>query len=359
MADLLFSPFQLGPTHLANRLVMAPMTRNRAGAGLAPEARNVLYYRQRASAGLIVTEATQVSPQGIGYPLTPGMYTPEQAAGWKQITDAVHSGGGKIFLQLFHVGRISHPSLQPEGAIPVAPSAVVPAGMAMTYQGPQPFVMPRALATAEIAGVVAEFRAAAARAREAGFDGVELHAANGYLLDQFLRDGTNRRSDAYGGPVENRSRLLLEVIRATGEEIGSERVGVRLSPGGTFNDMRDGNTRATFSAVVGALNAFPLAYVHIVEANESDLSHGGELVPVSFFRRIDRGVLMVNGGYDRTRAEAVLAGGDADLVAFGKLFIANPDLPHRLRHGAALNTPQPGSFYGGDETGYTDYPFAG
>jgi N-ethylmaleimide reductase len=275
----LFTPVQLGAYELPNRIVMAPLTRNRAGEGNVPHSLNVLYYQQRASAGLIITEASQISPQGIGYPATPGIHSTEQISGWQQVTQAVHQKGGRIFLQLWHVGRISHPSLQPDGALPVAPSAIQPQGDAMTYEGMQPFVTPRALELDEIAGIVDQYRQAAKNAQEAGFDGVEVHGANGYLLDQFLRDGSNHRADAYGGSVENRARLLLEVTQAVVDVWGADRVGVRLSPSSTFNDMDDSDPRATFGYAIQALNALNLAYLHLLEPSESDLRHGGTAIP--------------------------------------------------------------------------------
>lgn len=352
----LFSPVKLGPYTLPNRIVMAPLTRNRAGAGNVPGPMNAIYYAQRASAGLLIAEATQVSPQGMGYASTPGIHSAEQVAGWQLVTDAVHARGGKIFLQLWHVGRISHPSLQPDGTLPVAPSAIAAAGEAMTYEGPQPFITPRALETQEIPGIVDQFRLGAEKAQAAGFDGVEIHGANGYLLDQFLRDGTNKRTDHYGGAIENRARLHLEVTEAVVDVWGADRVGIRLSPSGTFNSMSDSNPKATFGYLVDALNRFGLAYLHLLEASEGDLRNGGTSVPTTYFRQIFRGLLMTNGGYDREKAEAVIAAGEADLVSFGTLYIANPDLPERFQLNAPLNEPDPASFYGGDEKGYTDYP---
>jgi N-ethylmaleimide reductase len=352
----LFSPIQLGPYALPNRIVMAPLTRNRAGAGNVPGPLNATYYTQRASAALIISEATQVSPQGVGYPATPGIHSPEQIAGWQLVTDAVHQQGGRIFLQLWHVGRISHPSLQPDGQLPVAPSAIAATGEAMTYEGMKPFVTPRALETEEIPGIVEQYRQASKNALTAGFDGVEVHGANGYLLDQFLRDGTNQRTDQYGGSIENRARLLLDVTRAVVEVWGADRVGVRLSPSGTFNDMRDSDPKATFGYAVTALNAFNLAYLHLLEPSEADLRHGGTPVPTSYFRPLYDGLLMVNWDYDQAKAEVAIANGNADLVSFGKLFIANPDLPERFRAGAPLNQPDPDTFYGGGAKGYTDYP---
>jgi N-ethylmaleimide reductase len=351
-----FSPFRLGPLPLPNRLVMAPMTRNRATPGGVPSPLASTYYVQRASAGLIVTEGTQISQQGQGYPGTPGIHSPAQIAGWKFVTDAVHSDGGRIFLQLWHVGRISHPSLQPDGAAPVAPSALQPAGQTMTAQGMQAFVMPRALETNEIAGVVGDFRRGAANAKLAGFDGVELHGANGYLVDQFLRDKTNQRTDRYGGSALNRARFLLEVTEALVGEWGGERVGVRLAPTNPFNDIADSNPAATFAVAVGELKRFGLGYLHIVEPLPADPVAAGERPDIKFFRRIWPGTLIGNKGYDLARANAALRDGTVDLVSFAALFLANPDLPERFRRGAALNPPDRPTFYAGGPKGYTDYP---
>jgi N-ethylmaleimide reductase len=350
----LFTPVQLGGQALPNRIVMAPMTRNRAGPGNVPGALAADYYAQRASAGLIVTEATQVSPQGVGYPGTPGIHSEAQVAGWRRVTDAVHAAGGRIFLQLWHVGRISHPSLQPGGVLPVAPSAIAPQGDAFTATGPQPFVTPRALETAEIPGIVAQFENGARHALAAGFDGVEIHAANGYLIDQFLRDGINQRTDRYGGSLANRARFLLEVTAAVVGVWGAERVGVRLSPQSDFNSMSDSDPRATFGHAALALSHFGLAYLHVVEPAGALPEGARPLVPD--LKEAFGGPLMVNGGYTRALAEAVLARGEADLVSFGSSFLANPDLPLRLARNAPLNTPDPATFYGGTERGYTDYP---
>ena len=343
----LLTAVRLGPYELRNRIVMAPLTRNRAGADNVPQAMNVEYYAQRASAGLIITEATQISPQGVGYPNTPGIHTREQARGWKRVTEAVHQRQGRIFLQLWHVGRISHPSLQPHGALPVAPSAIRPDGEAYTYQGRLPFGTPRALETEEIRDVIEQYRTAAQNSPEAGFDGVEIHAANGYLLDQFLRDGTNHRADAYGGSIVNRARLVLEVTEAVAGVWGADRVGVRISPVHTFNSMYDSQPQTTFSYVADQLSQFGLAYLvnSIQRFDERKL------------RDAFQGTYIANAGYDRNRARAALRAGDADLIAFGSLFIANPDLPLRLARNAALNVPDVSTFYGGDEKGYTDYPF--
>lgn len=352
----LLSPYKLGELELPNRIVMAPLTRQRAGEGNVPHQLNAEYYVQRATAGLIIAEATQISPQGQGYPNTPGIYSPEQVAGWRLVTDAVHQHQGRIYLQLWHVGRISHPDFQPDGALPVAPSAIAPKGQAMTYEGMKPFVTPRALETWEIPEIVEQYRQGAANAFEAGFDGVEIHAANGYLIDQFLRDGTNQRTDKYGGSIENRARLLLEVAEAVTDVAGANKVGVRLSPSGTFNDMRSAHPLETFGYAAEALNKFGLAYLHIFEAIEADIRHGATVVPTSHLKERFQGTLIVNGGYDKNRGDAVLSTGAADLVAFGTLYIANPDLPQRFALNAPLNQADPTTFYGGGEKGYTDYP---
>jgi N-ethylmaleimide reductase len=351
-----FSSLKLGSLILPNRMVMAPMTRNRAGPGEVPSSLAVTYYTQRASAGLIITEGTQISQQGRGYPGTPGIHSPEQVAGWRRVTDSVHAGGGRIFLQLWHVGRISHPSLQPEGAAPVAPSALRPTGEAVTETGMQQFVVPRALETDEIASVVEDYRRGAINAKEAGFDGVELHGANGYLIDQFLRDKTNQRTDRYGGTPLNRARFLLEVTEAVIGEWGRDRVGVRLAPTNPFNDIADSNPAAIFAVAVGELKRFGLAYLHIVEPLPSDPVPAGERPDIKFFRRHWSGPLMGNKGYDLARANAALRDGIVDLISFATLFLANPDLPERFRRNAALNPPNRETFYEGGEMGYTDYP---
>lgn len=352
----LLSPYKLGKLELPNRIVMAPLTRQRAGEGNVPYQLNAEYYVQRATAGLIIAEATQISPQGQGYPNTPGIYSAEQVAGWQLVTDAVHQHKGRIYLQLWHVGRISHPDFQPDGALPVAPSAIAPQGQAMTPEGMKPYVTPRALETEEIPEIVEQYRKAAENALEAGFDGVEIHSANGYLIDQFLRNGTNQRTDKYGGSIENRARLLVEVTEAVVGVLGANRVGVRLSPSGTFNDMHDSNPLETFGYAAEALNKFDLAYLHIFEAIESDIRHGATVVPTSHLKERFQGTLIVNGGYNKSRGDAVLSTGAADLVAFGTLYIANPDLPERFALNLPLNQPDPTTFYGGGEKGYTDYP---
>ena len=358
MALDLFSPVKLGSITLKNRMVMAPLTRNRAGEGGVPQAMNVTYYVQRASAGLIISEATPISAMAHGYPALPGIYTDAQVAGWKKVTDAVHAEGGKIVIQLWHVGRISHPSLLPNGAQPVAPSAIKPKGKAFTYQGLVDYVEPRALALSELPGIVADYVHATKCALAAGFDGVEIHAANGYLLDQFLRDGTNKREDEYGGSIENRSRLLLEVTKAVVEVAGSDKVGIRISPVNPFNDMKDSNPQALFNHVVTALNPFKLAYLHVVEGG----IHGGGIAdPFDFpaLRKHCQSAYMANLSYDKARGNAAIASGHADVIAYGVPFIANPDLVKRFSINAALNQADSSTFYGGTEHGYTDYPFLG
>lgn len=351
----LLEPIQLGALQLPNRMVMAPLTRNRA-ASTVPGPLNAAYYAQRASAGLIISEATQVTPMGQGYPETPGIHSEEQVEGWRGVVDAVHRAGGRIVLQLWHVGRISHSSFH-GGALPVAPSAIRPAGQAFTFQGLQPFETPRALDTKEIPEIIEQFRQGAENARRAGFDGVEVHGANGYLLDQFLQSGTNQRVDAYGGSVEGRARLLLEVTEATIGVWGADRVGVRLSPGGTFNDMSDGNPTETFEYVARALNRLGLTYLHVIETSQTDRPAGlGGRGPTELTRAAYEGTLLSTGEYTRETAERTLQAGRADLIGFGRLFLANPDLPERFAADAPLNEPDPATFYGGDETGYTDYP---
>ncbi len=358
----LFTPLKVGPFTLRNRVVMAPMTRCRAAAGNVQTEMNARYYAQRAGAGLIITEATQVCPEGVGYPGTPGIYTPAQVTGWRLVTDAVHKKGGLIFAQLWHVGRVSHSSYQPGGAAPVSSSAIAKSGEINTADGSkQPYTTPRALETAEVPKVIEQYRAGAQCAKDAGFDGVELHGANGYLPDQFLRDGVNKRTDRYGGSIENRARFHLEATRALVDVFGADRVGVRLSPCGTFNDMRDSNPRETFGYLIRQLGAMNLAYLHIMEAMEGDLKHGKaadpsyETIPVSFFRPMFKGVLITNSGFTKEKAQTYLAEGWADAVAFGVPFISNPDLPERFRRGAALTPPDPATFYMGGEKGYVDY----
>lgn len=345
----LLTPYTLGNLELPNRVLMAPMTRNRA-TDMVPTDLMATYYQQRAGAGLIITEATQVTPKGQGYPNTPGIHSQAQIDAWKEVTDAVHEAGGRIFLQLWHVGRISHPSFH-GGDLPIAPSAIKPEGQTFTADGSmEPFVEPRALEADELPEVALQFRRGAANAKEAGFDGVEIHGANGYLLDQFLQTGTNRRTDRYGGSAENRSRLLLEVTEAVLEVWDAGRVGVRLSPGGTFNDMADDDPQETFGYVANALNAYGLAYVHGVEENLGGVS-ASELLRSAY-----SGTLIMAGGYDRDSGEEALQKDGADLIAYARLFLANPDLPERFEQAAPLNGWHQETFYGGGAEGYTDYP---
>lgn len=353
----LFTPVQVGTVEAPNRIFMAPLTRCRADADNVPSDLAVDYYRQRASAGLIITEATSVSPRGFGYPNTPGIFTDAHIAGWKKVTRAVHGAGGRIFLQLWHVGRISHPSFQPNGDVPVAPSAIKPRGKIFTGTEMADFVTPRSLETSEIPGIIAEYVTGAKAAKAAGFDGVEIHNANGYLLDQFLRDGTNHRTDRYGGAVENRARLTLEVTEAVTSVWGADRVGIRFSPGGIFNDMRDSNPLATFSYVLKELQAHKLAYAHITQTTPDDIAHGAVAgVGPRELRPFYSGKIVTAGGFDLDSGNAAIAEGWADAVAYGSLFIANPDLPERFRRHAPLNTPDTSTFYTPGVKGYTDYP---
>lgn len=349
------TPIKIGLYNLPNRIVMAPLTRMRAPQNI-PNDLMAIYYGQRTSAGLIIAEASPISPQGVGYPATPCIYNELHVSGWKKITETVHAQNGHIFLQLWHVGRISHPDFH-QGALPVAPSAIAPKGKALTPTGMQMFVTPRALETDEIQGIVEDYRKAAKNALEAGFDGVEIHSANGYLLDQFLRDGSNKRTDCYGGSFENRARLLFEVTEAVISVCGAQRVSIRLSPSGTFNDMTDSDPETFFVYLLGQLNRFGLAYLHIVDALEGDVRHGANVVSLAVLRKAYKGMLIVCGGYDKLRAEDAINQGLADAVAFGQLYIANPDLVERFKLNAPLNKADATTFYGGTEKGYTDYPF--
>jgi N-ethylmaleimide reductase len=314
----------------------------------------VTYYQQRASAGLMLTESVPVSPEGVGYPFTPGIYTDAQVASWLRVTNAVHSAGGRIFVQLQHCGRISHPSLLPDSAAPVAPSPLRPPGQAFTYSGPQDFVTPRALETHEIPGVVAKFQHAAEMARRAGFDGVEVHGANGYIIDQFLRDGTNRRTDAYGGSVQNRMRFLNEILDAVCAVWPAARVGVRLTPENSFNSMSDSDPQSHFGYFLEQLGRRGLAYAHVLEG---DMMTKARVLDYRTLRTQFAGPYIANNGYDLARAQAALRDGAADLVAFGIPFLANPDLVRRYQESLPLNLADPSTFYGGSETGYIDYPF--
>lgn len=363
-ADVLFEPVTVGDMALPNRVLMAPLTRSRATQpGDVPNDMNVEYYRQRAGAGLIISEATQVSPQGKGYAFTPGIHSEAQIDGWRRVTDAVHEAGGQIILQLWHVGRISHPDLQPNGDTPVAPSAIKPEG-AETYisadSGMVPIPTPRALALEEMPGIVEQFRQGAKNAKLAGFDGVEIHAANGYLLDQFLRSGSNHRDDAYGGSLDNRLRLPLEVVEAAVDVWGVGRVGVRISPTGSFNGIEDADPVATFGAFARRLDGFGIAFIEVVEDSFQGNHASGR--PDAVIEAIQQGfprTYIANGDYTADEARERIAAGKTDLVTFGRPFIANPDLAERFRRGAPLNDWDESTFYGGDERGYTDYPSLG
>lgn len=360
----LFRPLQMGALQLSHRVVMAPLTRMRAKQPTdTPWEINAEYYAQRASqGGFLISEATQISDQGKGYPATPGIYSPDQVAGWKLVTDAVHANGGFIFLQAWHVGRASHSSLHKNGELPVAPSAIQPSGMTLTAEWKQvPFETPHALTLEEIQSIVRDYQVAAENAKAAGFDGVEIHSANGYLLDQFLEDKTNHRTDEYGGSIENRTRLLLQVIDATVEVWGKDRVGVRLSPYGVFGDMGDSNPEALFKYVLAQLSSRGIAYVHVIEPRASNAGGGGgaELAAPNaseIFRSSFHGVYISAGGYTAQSADQAVADNLADAVAFGRLFISNPDLPERFRMNEELTPYDRSTFYGGTEKGYTDYP---
>lgn len=352
----LFDSYRLGDITLSNRIVMAPLTRNRASAGLVPSPLAVEYYGQRASAGLIVTEATQISDTAQGYQDTPGIFTDAQVEGWKKVTDTVHAKGGHIFVQMWHVGRVSHRSLQPGGAAPLAPSAVRANTKTYVNNGFAEVDEPRALTLDEIKGVVEDFGKAAANAIRAGFDGVEIHGANGYLIDQFLRDGANKRTDAYGGSIENRTRFLREVLESVTGAIGAKRTGIRLSPVTPANDLSDSDPQPLFNHVLDVVESFRPVYVHMIEG-----ATGGprDIVPGFDFEALHKrfsGTWMVNNGYDKALAEQVVAAGKADLVAFGKPFVSSPDAVERLRRGAAFNEVDRETLYGGGAKGYIDYP---
>lgn len=358
----MFTSIKLGSIELKNRLVMAPLTRMRAIDGDVPSPLAKTYYAQRASAGLIISEATQISSIGKGYPATPGIYSAEQTAAWKEIVSAVHAKGGKIVCQLWHVGRISHSSLHPEQGLPEAPSAIAPAGQ--TYGADwrlHDYETPKAMTAEDITRLLKDYELAAANAKAAGFDGVEIHAANGYLLDQFLQDQTNQRTDGYGGSIENRMRLLGEVIDSVSKIYPKDCIGIRLSPYGSFNDISDSDPIALFNAVIQKLNAYQLSYVHMIEprattAGGSDKVKADAPITSEIFRAAYQGKFISAGGYDQAMGEAVLEAGLADAVAYGRLYISNPDLAERFKQGAALNPYNRATFYGGAEAGYTDYP---
>ncbi|PLW83846.1 alkene reductase [Kineobactrum sediminis] len=359
--DPLFQPYKLGLLTLPNRVLMSPLTRSRSSQpGDIPNEMNAEYYRQRASAGLIISEATQVSPQGKGYAFTPGIHSPEQVEGWRKVADAVHSAGGRIYMQLWHVGRISHTALQPNGEKPVAPSAIAPKG-AQTYisadSGMVDIPEPRALETSEMQNIVDQFRDGARNARDAGFDGVEVHAANGYLLDEFLKSGTNHRRDQFGGSVENRVRLPLMVVEAVVDVWGKHSVGVRVSPTGSFNDMYDDNPVETFGEFARRLNDLDIAFIEVVEDSfQGNLADGRPENVIDAIQAGFKGTYIANGAYSAEEARKRLRAGRCDLVTFGRLFIANPDLPERFHQNAPLNEWDDSTFYGGDEHGYIDYP---
>ena len=365
--ELLFEPVRLGALELPHRIVMAPLTRSRARQpGNVPTPLNACYYAQRASAALIISEATQVSMQGQGYAWTPGIHSREQIDGWHLVSEAVHEAGGRMVMQLWHVGRISHPALQPDQMLPVAPSAIRASGQAFIENErgePElvPFVTPRSLQLEEMPYLVRQYTRGGRNAQRAGMDGVEVHAANGYLLDQFLESGTNQRTDGYGGSVQNRARLLMEVVETACGVRGPERVGVRISPLGSFNDMSDDNPEETFGHVAERLNDYNLAYLHVINPAAAQVEQGRPPAPralrmVELIRSTYRGKLMLCGGFDRDSAEAWLEMGRADVIAFGRKFLANPDLPERFRRRAPLNKDDPSTYYGGGAKGYTDYP---
>ena len=358
----LLTPVTLGAVSLENRILMAPLTRMRADNEGVPSSLAMEYYAQRASAGLIISEATQISELGKGYPATPGIYSDPQVDAWRKITDAVHAKGGKIFLQLWHVGRISHSSLHPNDGLPVAPSAIKPIGEVYTATWAlAEYETPRSLSLDEIRQLHAEYVHAAKQAKLAGFDGVELHAANGYLLDQFLQDRTNQRTDEYGGSIENRCKLVLEILQDIIPIWGSGRVGIRLSPYGSFNDIADSDPQKLFSYLINALNPFNLSYLHLIEPRATTAGGSDQLLADAprtgrLFRPLFSGKVVLAGGFDQAGAEKALTDGEADAIAFGRLFISNPDLPRRFELNVDLKPYNRASFYGGNEKGYTDYP---
>ena len=353
--EALFRPLRLGAVEIPHRILMAPLTRARA-TNRVPNALMADYYRQRAGAGLIITEATAISEQGYGWHGAPAMYTDEHAAGWRFVTDSVHEAGGRIFLQLWHMGRVSHPDFQ-SGRLPVGPSAIAATGDAHTPSGKKPYVVPHELAQEEITSVVEDYKRATTLARQAGFDGVEVHGANGYLIDQFLRDSSNHRTDHYGGSIENRLRFLREVVAAVTAAWSPDRTGVRLSPTMNGNGMSDSDPVALFTAAATMLNTFGLAYLHVAEAIQPGRLYNPDAPRVTpHIRESYKGVLLANGGFDKSSAALAIRNGAADAIVFGQKFIANPDLPERFRMDAALNEPDPATFYSQGDRGYTDYP---
>ncbi|UTW59944.1 alkene reductase [Kordiimonas sp. SCSIO 12603] len=363
--DTLFTPFKAGSLELNHRVVMAPLTRSRTGSDRVPTDLMREYYEQRSSAAMIISEATIISPTGAGYAFTPGIYNQAQIDGWKNITNAVQANGAKMISQLWHCGRISHPDLQPNGETPVAPSASIPgeaSGQAFTEAGWQPFVEPRALTEGDIKALISDFRQAAANAKAAGFDGIEIHSANGYLLNQFLSDDVNKRTDSYGGSIENRARLLFEVLDAVSEVWPLDKIGVRVSPWNTFLEATLSDNGALYEYVITKLNEKGIAYLSVVELANDDLNRPKDKpdLPESinaFVRQYFKGPILTAGGFKAETAAAEIALGNTDMVAFGQPYIANPDLVERFKKGADLNTPDFDTFYGGDAKGYTDYPF--
>ena len=351
----LFTPYELGSFRLSNRMVMAPMTRCRAIEGNIPNPLSITYYVQRSQAGLIITEGSQVSSQGVGYIRTPGIYSSEQVAGWRKVTDAVHQSGSKIFLQLWHVGRVSHPDFL-RGGLPLAPSALPVDGDIHTPFGKKKMEIPRALELEEIPGIINQFRSGAVNAKAAGFDGVEIHGANGYLLDQFLRDGSNHRTDQYGGSLHNRARLPLEVVEAVIDVFGADRVGYRISPHLQMYSMNDSNPHETFCYLAEELNRLNLGFLHMIERVGEPMRVAPEARFAPIIRSIFKRTFILNGGYDADKGNATIQKSEADLISYGSLFLANPDLPERFRKNAPLNTPDITTFYAGEERGYIDYP---
>ena len=353
----LLEKIRIGNLELKNRVIMAPLTRNRSKENGVPSDLNVKYYAQRASAGLIIAEATSISKQGVGYVYAPGIYSHEQVSGWKRVTNEVHKKGGLIFLQIFHVGRISHSDFL-NGKLPVGPSSIKPHGQVFTPNGMKDYEVPRALEIDGIAKVIEDFKSASQNAKDAGFDGVEIHGANGYLINQFIDDVSNKRNDEYGGSIQNRSKLLFDVIDAVFEVWDEKRIGVRLSPSGLFNSVGDSQSKETYSYIIEQLNRYNLAYLHLINPM-MPIDDYPEMVSdvASFYGRLYKGNRLINCGYTRVSGNDAIRNGIAEMVAYGNLFIANPDLPKRFELNSELNIPNSDTFYGGDEKGYTDYPF--